>query len=444
MDRREVRDIRVLVPDPTGARVLVDDAGELPGMLVELEDGETTLLAAQRVVLPALGITGPVVECFIDQIAASNEADEAPIPALLELPAPPVEWTPPAGRQWAAIDAIAPTVSPGLDDYVTQLLDERRGRRAVPELRALWSRPGWYQRTTEWIAAQLEAAGRAAPTEFVQVRQWGISAVIRVETAGGRCWFKAVFPHFRAEAVITPYVDAEFPGAVAPVIAAEPEEGWLLLEDVGDRAASSDVSAHESVIRLLVSLQHAMTDRTDHLLAAGLPDRRLDGLSSAVVDALGWPSIQPWVAVSPDRAAAIGAWLRDAVAAVDTCGYPTTLVHGDFHPGNVALDGDRPVIFDWSDAAVAHPLIDVVTWTWWYESEPDRVDEIWSTFLDAWSGTVPAPRFEPLRSTFEAVASAYHFTSYAGIVAGLEPARRSEHAGGLTTFFSRLDAAVPQ
>jgi hypothetical protein len=47
------------------------------------------------------------------------------------------------------------------------------------------------------------------------------------------------------------------------------------------------------------------------------------------------------------------------LAALIECGVPDTLVHGDFHPGNVA--GRRPdsyVILDWGDSFVGHPLID--------------------------------------------------------------------------------------
>lgn len=36
------------------------------------------------------------------------------------------------------------------------------------------------------------------------------------------------------------------------------------------------------------------------------------------------------------------------------------LLHGDFHPGNVLLGSDGPVVIDWFDAAIGHPIADVV------------------------------------------------------------------------------------
>ena len=52
------------------------------------------------------------------------------------------------------------------------------------------------------------------------------------------------------------------------------------------------------------------------------------------------------------------AGLPDRVAAVAACGVPDTLVHGDFHPGNVAGRPDDYVILDWGDSFVGHPLLD--------------------------------------------------------------------------------------
>ena len=46
--------------------------------------------------------------------------------------------------------------------------------------------------------------------------------------------------------------------------------------------------------------------------------------------------------------------LADATA----CGLPDTIVHGDFHPGNLRCDGAVLTLLDWGDAGVGHPLLD--------------------------------------------------------------------------------------
>jgi len=51
--------------------------------------------------------------------------------------------------------------------------------------------------------------------------------------------------------------------------------------------------------------------------------------------------------------------LEDAVQRVDAYGIPPTLIHGDFHPGNVIAGDDRNVIIDWTDACISNPLMDL-------------------------------------------------------------------------------------
>jgi len=74
---------------------------------------------------------------------------------------------------------------------------------------------------------------------------------------------------------------------------------------------------------------------------------------------------------APDLAHAVPALEAACRRAV----FPATLVHGDFHPGNVVFDDDGGVvIFDWSDACVAHPLFDLHLFTFWSDDVRPLVD----------------------------------------------------------------------
>jgi aminoglycoside phosphotransferase (APT) family kinase protein len=44
-----------------------------------------------------------------------------------------------------------------------------------------------------------------------------------------------------------------------------------------------------------------------------------------------------------------------------TYAVPPSLVHGDLHLGNVALGPRGHLFFDWTDAGVAHPFLDLLT-----------------------------------------------------------------------------------
>ena len=44
---------------------------------------------------------------------------------------------------------------------------------------------------------------------------------------------------------------------------------------------------------------------------------------------------------------------------IDTCGLPDTLVHGDFHQGNLRSAGPgHLVLLDWGDSGIGHPMLD--------------------------------------------------------------------------------------
>ncbi len=134
--------------------------------------------------------------------------------------------------------------------------------------------------------------------------------------------------------------------------------------------------------------------------------------------------------------------LTEAVEQVESLGLADRLVHGDFHPGNVILTDEGARIFDWSDAAIAHPIVDVVTWASWFRDDQPRVDRLWSTFRNAWLERWGTDVSGIDQCVLEAVAGAHHVVSYATIVDGLEPHREIESADGLTDFFALVDAVA--
>ncbi len=51
--------------------------------------------------------------------------------------------------------------------------------------------------------------------------------------------------------------------------------------------------------------------------------------------------------------------IMPALEIVKTAGLPLTLVHGDFHANNVLVEHGRPKLIDWSETAIASPLLDL-------------------------------------------------------------------------------------
>ena len=139
--------------------------------------------------------------------------------------------------------------------------------------------------TEAWIRAHAEVTG---PIETTHEQAW--STVRRVPTAEGVWWWKA--PDGSAEAPLTAFLASLAPDAVTPVVAIDPERGWLLLRDAGTRLREilerdPDLSHWEPALRTVAELQRAAAPHVDEMLAMGVPDRRLERLPDLIEDLLG-------------------------------------------------------------------------------------------------------------------------------------------------------------
>jgi aminoglycoside/choline kinase family phosphotransferase len=178
--------------------------------------------------------------------------------------------------------------------------------------------------------------------------------VIKLPTAEGPMWFKTNIEELKHEALVAHLLAQRVPDRVPPLIAADVDRGWILMEDAGRRlreviAEERDMSRWDDILDGAAEIARAMELDVDQLLAAGVPDLRL--------------------AVLPERYAALVESMdveqrfRDAVPRVRemaeelaSYGVAETLQHDDLHDGQVFVRGDRQLILDWGDAVISHPF----------------------------------------------------------------------------------------
>jgi hypothetical protein len=215
--------------------------------------------------------------------------------------------------------------------------------------------------TRWWAEDRLAERGVrvTGPWEEPRVRPW--STVQRVATNVGPVWCKSSAPGTAHEPALVAVLAGLSDLVLAP-LGVEPDRGWLLLPEGGPtlrhvRPGAEAVAEWERILPAYADLQRASAARVDDLLALGVPDdrpMRLPGLFEALLD-------DPAVAGGLDedvlprlRGAASG--LARRCEALASAGIAPTVEHGDLHDGNVLLAADGPVVFDWGDAAVAHPF----------------------------------------------------------------------------------------
>jgi hypothetical protein len=232
----------------------------------------------------------------------------------------------------------------------------------------------------------MAAEGQPVVAAPRQHQLWGISAVLRATSAGGDVFFKCSADAFRHEAVATQALAAMMPGLVPEVIAVDGTLGWLLMRDLGAaELGDQDESLWVEGVVAQASIQQLWLGRSEELIALGLPIRTLADLAAEVgamtQDTALWGRLplelrERWLATAP--------MLVESCQRLDEIGPGPTLVHGDFHPWNVAFGPAATRVFDWTDAAVSHPFVDLATYVFRSQDRSVRRGLV-DAYVDAWS-----------------------------------------------------------
>jgi hypothetical protein len=307
-------------------------------------------------------------------------------------------------------------------DLTTGKPGAERGWTGVPaggdqseRLRVPWAEAGGLRELLRWAEETLTAAGRPVVGPVLQHRTWNLAGLFRLPTARGPVWLK-VTPHFAAdEAGVIAAFARHDPGLVPDVVAAGPRR--ILLEHLpGEDCWDASPEVITSAVRRLVAAQAAIgADWPD-----GLPDRRgavLDEQVGTLLDGLGLTAGEHHAART----------LLGRRRVLDDCGLPDTLVHGDFHPGNWRSDGGPPVVMDFADAHIGHPVLDGLRVCDFLP--PAKRPVAARTWIDAWRSAVPGSDPERALAVAEPLAHLAYAVRYQEFLDGIEPSERVYHQG---------------
>src|SRR6266545_3930515 len=156
---------------------------------------------------------------------------------------------------------------------------------------------------------------------------------------------------------------------------------------------------------------------------AGVPELGVDRLATRIrstVRRYGDPAL---------REALRG--LDDRLAEVTACRVPDTLVHGDFHPGNVR----GSVVLDWGDSFIGHPAFDLYRML---EGLPDsEAAHLVGRWCRWWRAAVRGCDPERAVALLEPVAALRNAAVYAGFLDRIEPAEHCYHERDVPDWLAR-------
>ena len=118
---------------------------------------------------------------------------------------------------------------------------------------------------------------------------------------------------------------------------------------------------------------------------------------------------------------------------------PDTLVHGDFHPGNVRWSHGAPVILDWGDVGVGHPLLDLPAFM---ERAGDGAEALHARWMRHWADAVPGS--EPGRAArlIAPVAQLRQAIIYQRFLDGIEESERAYHRADVPERLASVAAMI--
>ena len=310
-----------------------------------------------------------------------------------------------------------------------------RGRLRPHRLRQRYAEPGGPAADLAWAKSSLLQVGLVPLGRATQIRTWNLSSIWRIPTESETVWLKSVPPFFAHEGRLMSALARECVPAVLGFDAAR----MLLREAPGDDLHHADPSQLTDMVELLLGIQLDWRDRLDLLLSFGLPDWRGPALIPLIADVVSRTESR----LSAEQREALAKFverLPGRFADLAACGLPDTLVHGDFHPGNVRGEGRKLILLDWADSGIGHPLLDQSAFLERLPTEAvPSVTEFWAR---RWLDLLPYSNPARAAALIAPIAAARHAVIYRRFLDNIEPSEHPYHRSDPVRWLGRAVALL--
>lgn len=229
-----------------------------------------------------------------------------------------------------------------------------------------WIGPSGYAPYMKWVQETLREKGCEMIGPAVQLKNAYVSSVFQIPTDHGNWYMKIPGTVYLHEIAVTQEIMRWGIARLPQWIAVSPDLNAILMEDMTgcDLRDSADMDVLGGVIDTLARIQQ---DAIDHVKngARDLKDHRISSIAMRLPafaeearNVLKGTKYELTNRETAQLAAAVQR-AENALLEVEEIKIPATLQHGDLRPGNIRVLPGEYMLYDWSNAAVAHPFVDI-------------------------------------------------------------------------------------
>ncbi|MEM7034175.1 MAG: phosphotransferase [Chloroflexota bacterium] len=328
-----------------------------------------------------------------------------------------------------------------------------------PFVAASWQEPAWTDEAIAWIEATLKQQNITIEGNIKQPYVTPAATILQIPTNAGQIFFKAVIPSLSVEISISDALAAWHPDHSLQVLGSDLQKGWMLLPDGGLRVREA-FSQHltlehwTDIVAKYAKLQIALSDKIDDLLAFGTRDRRLAVLPTLYENLLADTDLllldqEDGISVQVyQRLVASIPQVTQMCQQLDKYAVPASLHHNDLHDGNMFVQDEQFIFFDWGDSSISHPFFSLRTAFVSVENTFGLVedDAFFENLADAY--LKPWSRFETqanLRTTYDLARRLWSISSaikYQTLL-GFAPPLQEEYKGAVPALLQEFLEANP-
>lgn len=236
------------------------------------------------------------------------------------------------------------------------------------------------------------------------------SSLVKFESGGEIFWYKENPPVFFQEGAVTKWLYSKVPSIIPEVT--NTGINWFITKNV----YSINTLPPKPAYSTLLDLQIKLLDSIDKLQSLGCAERNSTSLLNEIHTLSKNKNLLTKKIAK--RLDSVMGLIEKQCYQLDAMKFPKTLVHGDLTRNNCIWTRSGWVIIDWSDVAIANPLMDLTMSV--RRMQPEQRTEIFDAFCTRWEKYVGSEFCRKALMYVKTLGELYQIESHLNILSSID------------------------